>query len=259
MLPSHATIYAAPCELAEYVSNKVDFWDSVTFRFLSKINKWDFLRLKTRYSKCLRSDKIILFYVLVFWVFKNISESESDVFLSSTNVHIFIKIVLSGIEIGCNENYFKWRIFMYFCWYFFIGAFLPNQVYGFKMAPFKEVVLGRQRTLCAPEIQVLKPEQILSEPQVLAEFDLARVQASDLVRVTKRSFVSVNRDGVFQGIALWFDTSFAPRNEGGSSLLENEVVLKTGPFDPATHWQQTVLVLPKREVDKELTDEGSTY
>ena len=79
------------------------------------------------------------------------------------------------------------------------------------MAPFKEVVLGRQRTLCEPEINCLKPEQLLSEPQVLAEFDLRQVRAEELVSVKKRSLVSVTRDGTFQGIALWFDTQFAPR------------------------------------------------
>ena len=125
------------------------------------------------------------------------------------------------------------------------------------MTPFKEVILGRQRTVGSPEIQVLKPEQLLSDPQVVAEFDLARVRASDLIRVTKRSFVSVTRDGVFQGIALWFDTWFAPKTELGSNLLGNEVVLKTGPFDEATHWKQTVLVLPKREADPDQqADEG---
>ena len=79
------------------------------------------------------------------------------------------------------------------------------------MAPFKEVVLGRQRTMCQPEISCLKPEQLLSEPQVLAEFDLRQVRPEQLVSVKKRSFVSVTRDGIFQGIALWFDTQFAPR------------------------------------------------
>ena len=48
-------------------------------------------------------------------------------------------------------------------------------------------------------------------------------------------------------IGARFDTPFAPKNESGESVLKNEVVLKTGPFDEATHWKQTVLVLPKRE------------
>ena len=37
------------------------------------------------------------------------------------------------------------------------------------------------------------------------------------------------------------------RSEGGESILKNEVVLTTGPFDDPTHWKQTILVLPKRE------------
>lgn len=115
------------------------------------------------------------------------------------------------------------------------------------MTPFKEVVLGRQRTLCEPEITCLKPEQLLSEPQVVASFDLRQVQPEELVTVSKRSFVSVTRDGIWQGIALWFDTQFAPRRDGGESVLENELELKTGPFDEPTHWKQTVLVLPKGE------------
>jgi hypothetical protein len=43
-------------------------------------------------------------------------------------------------------------------------------VYGFDMTPFKEVVLGRQRTVCEPEITILSPEQLLSEPQVRVRY-----------------------------------------------------------------------------------------
>ena len=56
------------------------------------------------------------------------------------------------------------------------GDFILTQVYGFNMTPFKEVVLGRQRKICEPEIMILKPEQLLSEPQVVAEFDLKEVK-----------------------------------------------------------------------------------
>jgi len=58
-------------------------------------------------------------------------------------------------------------------------------VYGFDMTPFKEVVLGRQRKLCEPEIMILKPEQLLSEPQVVAEFDLKEVYALKFFAMAK--------------------------------------------------------------------------
>ena len=74
-----------------------------------------------------------------------------------------------------------------------------------------------------------------------------------MLKVSKRSFVSVTRDARFQGIALWFETGFTPKDDHGAALLGKEVVLKTGPFDSPTHWKQTVLVLPKREPDPEQT------
>jgi hypothetical protein len=56
------------------------------------------------------------------------------------------------------------------------------------MTPFKEIILGRQRTLCEPEIMILKPDQLISEPQVVADFDLKEVK-KNICKIKKCTMV----------------------------------------------------------------------
>ena len=44
-----------------------------------------------------------------------------------------------------------------------------------------------------PKILVLKPEQILSKPQVYADFDLMTVVQTDLDAIAKKHFVSITQ------------------------------------------------------------------
>jgi hypothetical protein len=96
------------------------------------------------------------------------------------------------------------------------------------MTPFKEVVLDRQKSTCQPEIMCIEPGQLLGEPQVclsmtifnsndfpinffllsaellknlfqvVAEFDLRWLDTSELIKIMKRVFLSVTKDGPLQ-------------------------------------------------------------
>lgn len=108
-----------------------------------------------------------------------------------------------------------------------------DNVYGFNMSALGREALRRGQGVGAkPEVMVLKPEQILADPQVYAEFDLRTCTVEDIDSVTNRHFVSVRRSGTYHGIALWFDCKFVTTN----------TVLSTGPLSPPTHWKQTVIV-----------------
>ena len=64
-------------------------------------------------------------------------------------------------------------------------------------------------------------------------------------------FSSVESDGSWDGVALWFECDFSP----------SSVVLDTGPSAPETHWKQTVVLLPEgKAVLTQWEDaEGSTF
>lgn len=47
---------------------------------------------------------------------------------------------------------------------------------------------------------------------------------------------------MYQGLCVWFECMFP---ELAKDREEPRVVLSTGPSDPATHWKQTVIVLPQ--------------
>lgn len=108
-----------------------------------------------------------------------------------------------------------------------------DNVYGFNMSALGHEAMRRGQGVGAkPEVRVLKPEQILADPQVYAEFDLRTCTLQQIDSITNRHFVSVRRAGPYHGIALWFDCKFVTTN----------TVLSTSPLSPPTHWKQTVIV-----------------
>ena len=95
----------------------------------------------------------------------------------------------------------------------------------------REAMKRGQGAGAKPEVLVLKPDQILADPQVYAHFDLRTCTVEDLDSISNRHFVSVRRSGTYHGIALWFDCKFAPTT----------TVIDTGPLSAPTHWKQTVI------------------
>lgn len=116
-----------------------------------------------------------------------------------------------------------------------------NNVYGFDMSPFGTEAINRERKgRGKPEILSLNPTEILSEPEIYADFDLLTIAQNELNSLYKKNFVSINQNGKFHGIALWFDCKFvAPNSPTG---VQPEVTLSTSPWSKPTHWKQTVIV-----------------
>ncbi|KAF4525039.1 hypothetical protein B566_EDAN001952 [Ephemera danica] len=113
-----------------------------------------------------------------------------------------------------------------------------DDVYSVKMTAMKEA--ARKCLATKPEITTLQRDDVLCEPRTVMDIDMNTVAVTDVTHVTSRVFVSTHREGLYQGLAIWFDVTFP-----------GEGVLSTAPSAPVTHWQQTVVVLPQDQLVEE--------
>lgn len=115
-----------------------------------------------------------------------------------------------------------------------------NELYGLDLSPVGQAVLDSKR--CKPEVSIVKAEDLLSDPVLVADFDLAWLGTDEIEQVDSRSFTSIicNEPAAYQGVCLWFDCSF----DWPDRIPSTPVTLSTSPSAPATHWQQTIIVLP---------------
>lgn len=99
--------------------------------------------------------------------------------------------------------------------------------------------LLREQKSTKPEITVLPESSLLHEGNMITWLDLKEVTVEELKEITvKEVFVSTG-DGKFQGVCIWFECTFPSTPES------DPVLLSTGPKTDATHWKQTVIVLPE--------------
>jgi 2-polyprenyl-3-methyl-5-hydroxy-6-metoxy-1,4-benzoquinol methylase len=108
-----------------------------------------------------------------------------------------------------------------------------QSVESFDMSAFVPSVA--QQALTEPQVTCIQPGQLLAEPQVVAELDLATVSAGELSEIGTRRRYSASRDGIVHGFGLWFTCMFKP----------TDVELSTAPSARETHWKQTVVLLPE--------------
>ncbi|XP_032788477.2 protein arginine N-methyltransferase 6 [Daphnia magna] len=115
-----------------------------------------------------------------------------------------------------------------------------NHLYGLDLSPVGQAVLDSKR--CKPEVAIAKADELLSEPVQLADFDLAWLGPDEIERIHSRAFTSVlcDQPTEYQGVCLWFDCSF----EWPDRIPCTPVKLSTSPSSAATHWKQTIIVLP---------------
>ncbi|XP_011159331.1 protein arginine N-methyltransferase 6 [Solenopsis invicta] len=86
-----------------------------------------------------------------------------------------------------------------------------------------------------PEILLLNQDDLLAEGKLFAWLDLKCISVEEINLLGGEDYVSVcEKDGRFQGLCIWFAVEFPDGSE-----------LSTGPRDKATHWKQTVIVLPE--------------
>ena len=111
--------------------------------------------------------------------------------------------------------------------------------YGLDLSPVGHALLSAKRS--KPEITIVPSDDLLTEPVLLADFDLAWLSVEEIQTIHSRCFASVkdsvNEPASFRGVCLWFDCTFDC--DGASS-----VCLSTSPQSPPTHWMQTVILLP---------------
>jgi protein arginine N-methyltransferase 1 len=103
-----------------------------------------------------------------------------------------------------------------------------NNVHGFNFAPIKK--WAEQEAL----VEDVKDSCIVTEACTLAEIDLNTVTVQDLA-VWRPFELVLFESKPANGFVLWFDVVFT----GG----EMEVELTTSPFEPATHWSQTLFFM----------------
>lgn len=85
-----------------------------------------------------------------------------------------------------------------------------------------------------PEVLHLNQDDLLAESKLLAWLDLKCISMKELNLLGGEEYVSVcDKDGRYQGICIWFAVEFPDGSE-----------MSTGPRDEATHWKQTVIILP---------------
>lgn len=111
-----------------------------------------------------------------------------------------------------------------------------DDVYGVKMKSFgkayKKLFEGK------PEIKMINFEDLLNDGSEFFKFNVSTVKREDLFKISDKQIVTCSKQGIYQGICLWFDVKF-PSVDG-----KNNVILSTKPDKPYTHWKQTVIVLP---------------
>ncbi|CAJ1393857.1 unnamed protein product [Effrenium voratum] len=102
---------------------------------------------------------------------------------------------------------------------------------GLDLRPVSSLEL--QRYASQPRVENLEPRRLLAEPVLFAELpDLRTLPPSGSRQFqAKLSFRSWRR-GFAAAVAFWFDVGFG-----------HDVVLKTDPGSPPTHWKQTVVYL----------------
>ncbi|KAG8391100.1 hypothetical protein BUALT_Bualt01G0152700 [Buddleja alternifolia] len=128
------------------------------------------------------------------------------------------------------------------------GTSIPfwENVYGFNMSCIgREVVEDAARI---PIVDVIDSCNIITTTEVLQSFDLATMQRNEmdftatvelepkLDTPSGHSTCSKLEATWCYGIVLWFDTGFTKR-----FCREKPVNLSTSPYDPSTHWSQTIL------------------
>jgi hypothetical protein len=86
-----------------------------------------------------------------------------------------------------------------------------------------------------PQIEVLEPAQLLSQPAVAFELDLATMDRLAFAAMPLKANLSlkIENAGIFSSVGLWFDVSFK----------NTSVVLDSSPVHPPTHWKQTNVFL----------------
>lgn len=111
-----------------------------------------------------------------------------------------------------------------------------KDLHGVQMSRFASALRIEKQT--KPDICEIKNKDLLHHGTVIAWLDLNEISVCDLNEIVFKEVIVNEWSGRYQAVCLWFDVQF-PANDDG--LM---VTLSTSPSEPATHWKQTVILLP---------------
>ncbi|XP_059622302.1 protein arginine N-methyltransferase 6 [Phlebotomus argentipes] len=122
---------------------------------------------------------------------------------------------------------------------------------GVKMSTFGQKL--RAQKSCKPEIIQLDPSFLLHSGELLSWLDLKTVTREDVDDLSETFLMLSQEYGNFQGVCIWFECTFP-------SIGDNlPITLSTSPKAEATHWKQTVIVLPDASILTVEPNEAMAY
>lgn len=104
-----------------------------------------------------------------------------------------------------------------------------DDVYGLKMTSMRPEVLREASIECVPE------NKILSDPSLVLQLDLKTCTTKE-TEFFRAFHLKMTRDDKLTALVGSFDVEFQ---------LDHTVILSTSPYQPPTHWKQTVFYLPE--------------
>lgn len=103
-----------------------------------------------------------------------------------------------------------------------------DDVYGFNYEPIKDWALME------PLVDTVPQDRIVTDDDMLVEFDLNKCQKEDLSVSANFTLWPFQRDTI-SAFVVWFDVFF----KGG----DKEIELSTSPYAQSTHWSQSIFYL----------------
>ena len=115
-----------------------------------------------------------------------------------------------------------------------------EDVHGFNMSAMRNYAMKRK--MIKPEITVIPASDLLAEPVCIKTFLLDSIIEEDIKEISETTFVGITRAGQYQGLCLWFECDFDGREYDEDGEETGKIItLSTSPFNPVTHWKQTVI------------------
>ncbi|XP_074045983.1 protein arginine N-methyltransferase 2 isoform X2 [Macrotis lagotis] len=112
-----------------------------------------------------------------------------------------------------------------------------DNAYEFDLSSLKSLAI--REFFAKPKFNhVLEPEECLSAPHPVFQLDMRTLQIPDLEKMEGELGFCIQRAGTLHGFSAWFSVEFQNLGEDGPQLM-----LSTGPWDPPTHWKQTLFML----------------
>ncbi|KAJ8717836.1 hypothetical protein PYW07_005766 [Mythimna separata] len=117
-----------------------------------------------------------------------------------------------------------------------------DNLHGVSMSSFARELRASKGS--KPEILTIKPEDLLGAEVALCWVNLREDEAHDLNAYSIEHVVGASKNGYYQGLCIWFECIFPKLPDAAG---DGHTVLDTSPQSPATHWKQTVIVLPQQQ------------